>query len=120
VDRLESKKDEFLKTYGVIPKFKAGISLGRVTVAEVGELKTEIAYHGDVLNTTARIEGYCNTFSKALLASESLVKALENSSQQFSFQYLAEVELRGKEGTYAIYSCEKKRSCFDFSPYFYL
>lgn len=51
----------------MFPEFKAGLSLGLVTVAEVGELKTEFAYHGDVLNTAARIEGYCIEFNKPLL-----------------------------------------------------
>jgi len=64
INRLEDKKEYFLNIYGVFPEFKAGISLGFVTVAEVGELKTEIAYHGDVLNTASRIQGYCNKLNK--------------------------------------------------------
>lgn len=106
INRLESKKDYFLRSYKVFPEFKAGLSLGLVTVAEVGELKTEIAYHGDVLNTAARIEGYCGEFNKPLLASEVLVQALEKN-RQFIIQLSGEVQLRGKEGISRIYSCEK-------------
>ena len=29
----------------MVPEFKAGLSSGYVTVAEVGELKKELAYH---------------------------------------------------------------------------
>jgi adenylate cyclase len=107
IDRLEQKKDFFLNRYDVFPEFKAGLSMGLVTVAEVGELKTEIAYHGDVLNTAARIQGYCNKFDKQLLASESLVEALEQNSD-YTFEYLGEVELRGKEGHSKIYTCVNK------------
>lgn len=106
INRLESKKDYFLRSYKVFPEFKAGLSVGLVTVAEVGELKTEIAYHGDVLNTAARIEGYCSEFNKPLLASEALVKELE-INKQFIIKCIGEVKLRGKEGTSKIYSCEK-------------
>ena len=70
------------------------------------ELKTEIAYHGDVLNTAARIQGYCNKFDKPLLASETLVKELEDN-KDFVFYFMGEVELKGKKGFSKIYSCEK-------------
>jgi adenylate cyclase len=107
IDRLMQKKNYFISTYGVFPEFKAGLSMGLVTVAEVGELKTEIAYHGDVLNTAARIQGYCNKFDKQLLTSESLVEELKQNSD-FNFENLGKVELRGKEGLSRIYTCEKK------------
>ncbi len=106
-DRLEKKKTHFLKEYQTFPEFKAGIGMGQVTVAEVGELKTEIAYHGDVLNATARIQGLCNQFEKAFLASASLVQALEGN-KGFTFECVGEVELRGKAGTHKVYSCEKR------------
>jgi adenylate cyclase len=106
INRLESKKEFFLRSYKVFPEFKAGLSLGLVMVAEVGELKTEIAYHGDVLNTAARIEAYCSEFNKPLLASEALVQELEKN-KQFIIHLIGEVQLRGKEGISRIYSCEK-------------
>lgn len=108
INRLESKKDYFLRSYKVFPEFKAGLSVGLVTVAEVGELKTEIAYHGDVLNTAARIEGYCSEFNKPLLASEALVQELEKN-KEFIMHLIGEVQLRGKEGISRIYSCEKPK-----------
>jgi adenylate cyclase len=106
IERLEKKREYFLSTYNLFPEFKAGLSLGLVTVAEVGELKTEIAYHGDVLNTAARIQGYCNKFDRQLLASESLVLELDKCTE-FIIDLMGEVELRGKEGLSKVYSCEK-------------
>jgi len=32
-----------------LPEFKAGLNSGAVTVAEVGEIKKELAYHGNVV-----------------------------------------------------------------------
>jgi adenylate cyclase len=34
--------------------------MGKVTAVEVGEIKRDIAYHGDTLNITARIQSICN------------------------------------------------------------
>ena len=52
LNTFEIHKD---KKYRMVPEFKAGVNSGHVTVAEVGELKKEPAYQGDVLITAARI-----------------------------------------------------------------
>ncbi|MGB6031558.1 MAG: adenylate/guanylate cyclase domain-containing protein, partial [Bacteroidota bacterium] len=50
-DRALRQKESYYKTkYSVVPEFKAGVNLGEVMVAEVGQLKKELAYHGDALN----------------------------------------------------------------------
>jgi len=100
---LQSKSEYYQKKYGVIPKFKAGLNLGAVTVAEVGEIKKELAYHGDVLNTAARIQGTCNDYQKKLLVSEQIKTQLEKQST-YAFEYLGDVILKGKEKSVNIYA----------------
>ena len=63
--------------------------------AEVGVVKREIAYHSDVLNTAARIQGQCNEKNAWLLASEEVVKRLE-PNHGFQIVEKGEVLLRGK------------------------
>ena len=84
-------------------QFKAGVHCGRVTVAEVGEIKTEIAYHGDVVNTASRIQNLCNVFEKPLLVSESLVERLPEKDRARVY-FVAEAALRGKEASTKIYT----------------
>lgn len=105
-DRLEAKKDYFISNYGVRPQFKAGAHCGTVTVAEVGEIKTEIAYHGDVLNTASRIQNLCNQFEKQLLLSESLVALLPEKDRSRTI-FVAEAELKGKESPTKIFTVAK-------------
>ena len=81
VARLRERKNHYESNYGFIPQFKAGLNLGSVTVAEVGEIKREIAYHGDTINTAARIQAKCNEYQCDLLASERLVKQLQPENQ---------------------------------------
>jgi adenylate cyclase len=102
-ERLAAKKDYFIQHYGVCPQFKAGVHCGKVTVAEVGEVKTEIAYHGDVLNTASRIQNLCNQFEKQLLVSESLLECLPDTDRAL-VTFVTEAELRGKETTTKIYT----------------
>ena len=66
-----------LNKYLVIPGFKAGMHVGMATVGEIGILKKEIAFSGDVLNTTSRIQNECNKYNTDLLISEELLNMLE-------------------------------------------
>ena len=108
--RLQSRSDYYLEKYGFQPEFKAGVNGGTVVVAEVGEIKKEIAYHGDVLNTGARIQSRCNFYGRNLLLSENLKKQLENQAIQnhrkITFTFLATEELKGKSEKVDVYSAE--------------
>ena len=68
---------------------------GDAITAEIGDIKREIFYNGDVLNTTARIQSMCNPFDRILIASESLVSALE-LPEIIEPRSLGDVALRGK------------------------
>jgi adenylate cyclase len=106
-DRLKSRSEYYQQKYGFIPEFKAGLNAGEVMVAEVGEIKREIAYHGDVLNTGARIQSRCNFYGRNLLISEQL-KRLFPFADDFVITFLATEELKGKMEKVGIYSVERK------------
>lgn len=99
---LVKKRDYYLNKYGCTPFFKAGMNAGIVTVTEVGKYKKEIAYHGDTLNTAARIQAKCNQFGKELLLSEYIKDKLNGSS--FEYAFMGTEPLRGKEKDVAIYA----------------
>lgn len=104
MDELNKKKEYYQKEYGLIPVFKAGVHSGKVMVAEVGELKSEIAYHGDAINTASRIQGLCNSYQSKLLVSGNLIKELkENQYSDNDYEPLGTVLLNGKQLTTALY-----------------
>ena len=86
----------YMKDFGVIPEFKAGIHHGEVIAGEVGVVKKDIVYSGDVLNTTARIQELCNKYKVDILVSEDILKLLPNVSE-YRIIPLGSIELRGKE-----------------------
>ena len=100
--QLNSRKSFFKQKFGMIPGFKAGLHYGKVTTGEIGDIKKEILFTGDVLNATARIQSLCNTYKVSLLASVDLVSQL-NLGSAYRVKTLGEVELRGKT--------EKKQLC---------
>ena len=77
---------QFLNHFNIAPGFRAAIHLGEVTTGEIGALKKEIVFTGDVLNTAARIQGKCNEFEAELLISEDLKERLD-MQQFFDFHH---------------------------------
>jgi len=102
---LENRSDFYRKKYGLIPFFKAGLNVGDVTIAEVGQIKREIAFHGDTLNTASRIQGKCNDYKKGLLLSQALKELIEGK-EDLQINMVGEVMLRGKTQTLNIYSID--------------
>jgi adenylate cyclase len=94
--QMREHRDQFLARYGVAPEFKAGLHAGEVITAQIGELKSEIVYNGDVLNTAARIQGACNQLGRRLLVSATLVDRLA-LGPQYEVERLGAVPLKGKD-----------------------
>ena len=85
----------YQKSYGMTPVFKAALHVGAVTTGEIGILKKEIVYTGDVLNTTARIQSKCNLFNTDLLVSRVLIDEL-NLPASYQVIEVDRLQLRGK------------------------
>jgi len=95
---IDRKKEDYLVKFGLVPEFKAGYHIGEVTTGEIGILKKEIIYTGDVLNTTARIQAECNTYNAKALISEDLLDELQKEDP-VSFIPIGQLMLRGKTET---------------------
>ncbi|AXT55379.1 adenylate/guanylate cyclase domain-containing protein [Aquimarina sp. AD1] len=104
--KKQSKADYYEEKYGVIPEFKAGLHGGKLMVTEVGVIKKEIAYHGDVINTSARIQAECNNHKVKLLISEELLQDLSINSS-LSTTFLGSVLLKGKQKEVNIHTISK-------------
>jgi len=92
--------------YGQIPQFKAGLHMGKVTAVEVGDIKRDIAYHGDTLNTAARIQSICNNYDKKFLSSAYVLKNIQ-INKDFKIESMGTVMLKGKTEAVEIASIEK-------------
>ena len=106
--RILRKKRYYKDKYGVIPKFKAGLHYGRIVITEIGSTKQEIAYHGDTINTTARIRSECSNFEKDLLISADLLSILENIDVKYTVESVGVSSLKGKQNVIGLFSIKKK------------
>ena len=101
-ENLKKHASGFEKNYGQVPGFKAAIHLGEVTTGEIGALKKEVIYTGDVLNTTARAQGLCNQHNADLIVTEDLLKSLE-SPDDHPHEFIGDLSLKGKSQSVKLY-----------------
>lgn len=104
IDKMTSV---YMESYGLVPEFKAGVHDGLVITTEVGTLQRAHVYHGDVLNTAARIQSKCNEMGFDLLVSKSLISVMRLDRRK-EFEKVGTVELRGKTEEVVIYGFDKR------------
>lgn len=105
-NKLKKNSKYFLREYGIIPEFKAGIHCGKIIIAEVGTVKKELAYHGDVINTTSRIQEQCNEYNESLLISEECLDNIKWNSNYKSVSLGTEL-LDGKTESIKLFAINK-------------
>ena len=107
-DRMLKKHSKYYqKKYGIQPEFKAGLHCGKIIIAEVGTVKKELAYHGDVINSTSRIQEKCNEYNEALLISDDLLQQLKLTSNYEAISLGNEL-LEGKTEELKIFAIHKR------------
>jgi adenylate cyclase len=90
------------RDFGVVPRFRAGLHGGTVTGGELGDLRQQIVFVGDILNTAARLQEYAKRTGRDLVVSGALLERLELPVGIQSAR-CGELELRGKEARVAAY-----------------
>ena len=106
--RLAERSEYYQSRYGLIPHFKAGVNIGTATVLEVGEIKRDIAYLGDVLNTAARIQDQCNVHGEGLLISETMRDRLRSVPDYLDIDVIGKTELRGRADPVQLYRVRER------------
>jgi adenylate cyclase len=104
-NRIDQKKQHYLDKYGLVPGFKAGIHFGTVIAGEIGVIKRDITFSGDVLNTTSRIQGMCKELQVDVLISGELAKQLPGSAL-YTSRSMGANKLRGKENDIELMTLE--------------
>jgi len=94
-DRVQSRAKEYEARYGLVPEFRAGLHGGLVVVSQLGDLKREIVFSGDAVNTASRIQGLCRSLGVDFLASGEVLSQAE-LPDRIEVAALGERSLRGR------------------------
>ena len=107
--RLARNRELYLEKFGIFPEFKAAAHTGMVSASEAQGVKRELLYHGDVLNTCARILELCSRYKKELLVSQSVANWIQQSPE-YTIQHVEECILRGKEEYTSVFEVRQTQS----------
>lgn len=94
--RIASKARQYEARYGLVPEYRAALHIGTVVAGEMGDLKREIAFVGDTLNTAARLLAACRELRRDVLASTTLLDRVKLPDGLVT-EPLFPIALRGKE-----------------------
>jgi adenylate cyclase len=96
---------EFASRFGVMPRVRAALHAGAVIAGEVGESKREIVFHGDVMNTTSRLEHMAGESSARLLVSEDALRRLDGLDG-YVINDLGMLAVRGRQEEIRVFALE--------------
>jgi adenylate cyclase len=71
---LGEARDGYEQEFGAVPQFRFALHSGVVVAGELGDLRREIAYTGETVNTAARIEAVAKESRRELVASEDVLR----------------------------------------------
>ena len=76
-DDIKSSRQEYIAKYGVYPSFKAVLHSGMVVAGEIGVVKSQFVFHGEVLQALADMEKLCKPCGVNLLLSDDYVNIID-------------------------------------------
>ena len=96
LDRLEAEAEAWRARFGAVPRLRAALHGGSIVTAEVGVDRHKIAYFGDAVNVTARIEALCRPLATEILISDDLLARLPGLPDGIRARSLGAHALRGR------------------------
>lgn len=106
-EAIKQKASRYQEKYGLVPEFKAGLHSGNITTGEIGVIKKDIVYSGDVLNTAHRIQAICNRYGVKILLSKNLLDQLQLPPNEFHPLRVGIIELKGKREMIELYTFQE-------------
>jgi adenylate cyclase len=95
-DTVARRVARYERDFGAAPRFRGGLHGGTVTAGELGDLRQQIVFVGDILNTAARLEEYAKRQALDLVVSGALLDRLA-LPPGIEAARCGDLALRGKE-----------------------
>jgi len=106
-DSIAEKAESYRQEFGMVPNFRAGLHAGHVVISECGSSRRQLAYFGDTVNVTARLQEHCKEAGRNLLVSAELLHHMK-LKPAFAIEALGEVRLRGRAAAIEGFAIERR------------
>jgi adenylate cyclase len=104
VAELARDPQRWREHHGQVPHVRAALHGGSVVTAEIGVDRHKIAYFGDVVNTTARLESLSRAVGERYLISGDLLARIDGLPDSIVARELGAHRLRGKDQLLTAYA----------------
>ena len=106
-DSIAERAASYRQEFGMVPSFRAGLHAGHVVISECGSSRRQLAYFGDTVNVTARLQEHCKEAGRNLLVSADLLRLIK-LRPAFTIEALGEVRLRGRAAAIELFAVERR------------
>jgi adenylate cyclase len=91
------------REFGVTPRVRGALHAGAVISGEVGKSKREVVFHGDVMNTTSRLEHLTRDLDRQFIVSAEALARLEER-EGYVLEDLGDRTVRGRAAPVRVYA----------------
>jgi class 3 adenylate cyclase len=106
-DSIAEKAESYRQEFGMVPSFRAGLHAGQVVISECGSSRRQLAYFGDTVNVTARLQEHCKEVGRNLLVSSDLLSHMK-LKPAFAFEALGQARLRGRAAAIEVFAVDRR------------
>jgi adenylate cyclase len=106
-DDIAERADSYRQEFGMVPSFRAGLHAGQVAISECGSSRRQLAYFGDTVNVTARLQEHCKEVGRNLLVSSDLLRHMK-LKPVFAVEPLGQARLRGRAAAIEVFAVERR------------
>ena len=106
-DTIAERADSYRREFGMVPSFRAGLHAGAVVISECGSSRRQLAYFGDTVNVTARLQEYCKEAGRSLLVSAELLSHMR-PNPEFFVEPLGPAQLRGRAAAIEVFAVQRR------------
>lgn len=103
--KKEALKNKYNERFHFIPEVRASLHIGKLTVGEIGDIKTQLVYQGDPMNTAYRIL-HATSEQHPFLCSHELISRFK-LQDTYEVQHYGQTLLRGKQKKTDLYAVNK-------------
>jgi class 3 adenylate cyclase len=105
-DRIAENAASYRHEFGSVPNFRAALHAGPLVIGECGDSHRQVAYFGDTVNVTARLQEHCKEVGRALLVSSDLLSCVHPSAR-LRVESLGPTPLRGRSASLEVFAVER-------------
>jgi class 3 adenylate cyclase len=106
--RIEQSAPSYREAFGWVPGFRGALHAGPVVISECGESRRQIAYFGDTMNVTARLQEQAKEAGRSLLVSAELLERVR-TGPDLRIEALGKAALRGRAAAVEVFAVERAR-----------